>query len=468
MDVYEELKELYDSTPYRKLHGAILNTACQLSIPCRGCGEMTQEDENVCISCLITAPGIYSTCPTCGARDYIHKPYGWNFKASFAGMVIAGPLGLLAGGIRQSKTECVCLKCGQGWLPFDFPGGKWNVTRKFDVAKVKAYASELKKNKYKYSTDPYVHILYENMQKNAASGQNNGGMSMSDAGSVKTSAANSKPAFEKATQKTENIQRSNTEKQTQADTQTQTAWQQPETTVAPPKQKHLFRRILLLIAAFFIITGGVRYIKRINSPTLRAIQISNEVQDYSLSHNINHMLKDTLPFVGQKFILGEPEYFDRLNDQIAVEVTSYYLVMTDPRDIIPYNKDLALIPDDLLKEYMDQLFVSNYDPSKFNKDKCWFMTIIDDTKAVAVGDNMPLAFNPTYRITNIKEKHKGEYLIDVYYRAESQIDDYVYEMLIQYTLQDDDQTEYLFRIKNMKATPVTKKYKKKYIDIEGF
>lgn len=145
-ELFEYLKLTYDSREYRSKRGAILHTACQLDIPCRNCGEETTEETTVCSCCGETAPGIYSTCPNCGSRNYVYKQYGWMLGRSVAGAFLFGPLGLLAGGIGQSEAECVCLNCGQGWLPFSRHDGWKCKTRMFDVEKYQKYARALKNN----------------------------------------------------------------------------------------------------------------------------------------------------------------------------------------------------------------------------------------------------------------------------------------------------------------------------------
>lgn len=104
--------------------------------PCRKCGNQVAETTEKCPKCGIYAPGIESRCPRCGSENYIWKPYGVNLRAAFGGMVILGPIGSFVGSLLGSNdTECVCLQCGQGWMPFAFPGGKWSTTRRFKLEK---------------------------------------------------------------------------------------------------------------------------------------------------------------------------------------------------------------------------------------------------------------------------------------------------------------------------------------------
>ena len=100
---------------------------------CRRCGNSVTEATDKCPACGITAPGIDSNCPNCGSRNYFWKEYGLNIGAGIAGTILLGPLGALAAALGRGDTECVCLQCGQGWMPFAFPGGKLSTTRKYKI-----------------------------------------------------------------------------------------------------------------------------------------------------------------------------------------------------------------------------------------------------------------------------------------------------------------------------------------------
>lgn len=105
-------------------------------LPCRKCGNIVIEAESQCRKCGTYAPGIYSECPICHSTNYTWKPYGMNKKAAFGGLILMGPIGGVVGAaLGSNDAECICLNCGQGWMPFAFPGGKWNTTRKFKLKK---------------------------------------------------------------------------------------------------------------------------------------------------------------------------------------------------------------------------------------------------------------------------------------------------------------------------------------------
>lgn len=105
-------------------------------LPCRNCGKIVVEASVKCSQCGTPAPGIYSECPTCYSKNYIWKYYGIHYSAAIAGLIILGPLGAGFFALKgRTEAECVCLNCGQGWMPFAFPGGKWSATRKFRLKK---------------------------------------------------------------------------------------------------------------------------------------------------------------------------------------------------------------------------------------------------------------------------------------------------------------------------------------------
>lgn len=100
-------------------------------LTCRNCSYTVYETTDICPNCGISAPGIYSQCPNCNSKYYIWKPYGINKSAALGGLIIGGPIGSVIGvDLGSNDTECICSNCGQGWMPFAFPGGKWSITRK--------------------------------------------------------------------------------------------------------------------------------------------------------------------------------------------------------------------------------------------------------------------------------------------------------------------------------------------------
>ena len=105
-------------------------------LPCRKCGNIVSEASVKCERCGTLAPGIYSECPICHSENYYWKFYGIHYSGALGGLITMGPLGALFFGLKgRTEAECVCLDCGQGWLPFGFPGGKWNTTRRYKITK---------------------------------------------------------------------------------------------------------------------------------------------------------------------------------------------------------------------------------------------------------------------------------------------------------------------------------------------
>lgn len=52
-------------------------------------------------------------CPFCGSTQIQVVKKGFGFGKAAAGAWVAGPVGLLAGGIGAGKVQRVCLKCGK-------------------------------------------------------------------------------------------------------------------------------------------------------------------------------------------------------------------------------------------------------------------------------------------------------------------------------------------------------------------
>jgi len=51
-------------------------------------------------------------CPRCLSTSITANKKGYGLGKGVAGVIIAGPVGLLAGGIGRNKVQCTCLKCG--------------------------------------------------------------------------------------------------------------------------------------------------------------------------------------------------------------------------------------------------------------------------------------------------------------------------------------------------------------------
>ena len=135
----------YENGMYRYNEGVLGQVARDdYELPCRSCGRTVTEATERCPSCGIYAPGIYSACPSCGSKKYIWKPYGRNNGAMLGGFILGGPIGGIFGAAFGSNdAECICLKCGQGWLPYSMTGGSWlSTTRKFKLKKNTPQADE--------------------------------------------------------------------------------------------------------------------------------------------------------------------------------------------------------------------------------------------------------------------------------------------------------------------------------------
>lgn len=110
-----------------------------IEVNCRSCKKPVFEDDYVCPHCNITAPGIYTRCPTCKSENYLYHKYGYNMVLGI-GALIVGPIGPIFGFYGYNNTECVCADCLQGWYPFIeqdltrlniFVGEEGKATRKF-------------------------------------------------------------------------------------------------------------------------------------------------------------------------------------------------------------------------------------------------------------------------------------------------------------------------------------------------
>ncbi len=56
-------------------------------------------------------------CPKCLSTNVQGGKAGFRKGKAAAGAIIAGPVGLAAGGIGSGKVELMCLECGHKWKP---------------------------------------------------------------------------------------------------------------------------------------------------------------------------------------------------------------------------------------------------------------------------------------------------------------------------------------------------------------
>lgn len=106
------------------------------TIKCRGCGtvyDVRKMRKKICPACGVPLrplddgkcaapprapeqpkqdPGPVR-CPDCGSTQIQVVKKGFGFGKAAAGGLLAGPLGLLAGGIGAGKIERVCINCGR-------------------------------------------------------------------------------------------------------------------------------------------------------------------------------------------------------------------------------------------------------------------------------------------------------------------------------------------------------------------
>lgn len=117
---------------------------------CRACGMTVRENDYSCPRCGVGAPGIYSRCPQCHTQNYVYHKYGYAIIRALLATCIVGPLGPVFGFVGNSRTECICLDCHQGWFPFlndeqvtpfnTFVGEEGKMTRKFKKIPSNCYA----------------------------------------------------------------------------------------------------------------------------------------------------------------------------------------------------------------------------------------------------------------------------------------------------------------------------------------
>ena len=56
-------------------------------------------------------------CPKCGSTSITANKKGVGIGKAAVGAIVAGPIGLLAGGIGKNKITCTCLNCGHKFKP---------------------------------------------------------------------------------------------------------------------------------------------------------------------------------------------------------------------------------------------------------------------------------------------------------------------------------------------------------------
>jgi predicted RNA-binding Zn-ribbon protein involved in translation (DUF1610 family) len=56
------------------------------------------------------------TCPKCGSTSLTANKKGFGVGKAVVGGLIAGPIGLAAGGIGSKKVRITCLNCGHDWI----------------------------------------------------------------------------------------------------------------------------------------------------------------------------------------------------------------------------------------------------------------------------------------------------------------------------------------------------------------
>lgn len=59
-------------------------------------------------------------CPKCGSSSITANKKGFGVGKAIAGDLIAGPIGLLAGGMGSNKVIITCLACGHRFKPGDY------------------------------------------------------------------------------------------------------------------------------------------------------------------------------------------------------------------------------------------------------------------------------------------------------------------------------------------------------------
>lgn len=83
------------------------------AVSCPACGNPINDKETSTGKTTIIEPeGEYIACPKCSSKDLHAERKGFSLGKAFAGVVLTGGIGLLAGTIGSKDTLLTCLKCG--------------------------------------------------------------------------------------------------------------------------------------------------------------------------------------------------------------------------------------------------------------------------------------------------------------------------------------------------------------------
>lgn len=95
-------------------------------------------------------------CPKCSSTQITAQKKGFGFGKALAGIFVAGPLGLLAGGIGKNNIEITCLNCGNKWKPT--PGNsKTEINRDFIPKETKQLAKPIDVNELEVSRKKEIY-----------------------------------------------------------------------------------------------------------------------------------------------------------------------------------------------------------------------------------------------------------------------------------------------------------------------
>ncbi|MGC9260811.1 MAG: hypothetical protein ACP5I8_12170 [Phycisphaerae bacterium] len=75
-------------------------------------------------------------CPYCGSIHVSSGAKGFGGGKALTGLVLLGPLGLLAGALGSGKTKITCLQCGKTFAPGDTAAKLKKLKRKNDIIAV--------------------------------------------------------------------------------------------------------------------------------------------------------------------------------------------------------------------------------------------------------------------------------------------------------------------------------------------